>query len=199
MWINPVPGETLATYGRRMAEEIVVDDRPLFVGGVSFGGMVGQEAARHLPAIGLVLVATCQSNKGLPLPYRWACRAARWMPLWVINLVKPVLPRVRVLMGIRRNELVQWFADMIADTDASFLRWCLVAIGNWPGAGPTPLPFVQIQGDADLVIPAAWNKPTHVIAHAGHVCNVTHAAEVNAIIGTFVRTTAAENRGRQSD
>lgn len=199
IWLNPLPGETMATYGRRMADEIRVDARPLFVGGVSFGGMVAQEAARYLPAIGLVLIATCRSNKGLPLPYRWACWLAGRMPLWAINLLKPVIPHVRVLMGFRRNGLVRWFADMIADTDANFLRWCLSAIATWPGAGATHLPFVHIQGDADLVIPTAWNRPTHLIAHGGHVCNVTHAAGVNAIVGSFVAKVTADNASRQSD
>jgi pimeloyl-ACP methyl ester carboxylesterase len=159
---------------------------------------VAQEAARHLNVAGLVLIATCRSNRGLPLPYRLACRLAGWMPLWAIYLIKPLLPHVRVLMGIRRNELVEWFADMIRDTDPSFLRWSLTAIARWPGAGTNPVPTVHIHGSADWVIPVKWNRPTHLIPHAGHVCNVTHAAEVNKVIDTFIHSVCAGRTGQVS-
>lgn len=188
-WIDPLPDDTLASYARRMAARLTIDDRPLFVGGVSFGGMIAQEVSRHVPAAGLVLIATCLSNRGLPLPYRWACSIARHFPLWSINLAKPVIPRVRILMGITRDQHVEWFANMIADTDAAFLRWCLGAIADWEGAGAHGLPVVHVHGDHDLVVPAAWGHPTHLIPHAGHVCNVTHPTEVNAIIDAFIQQT----------
>lgn len=197
-WIDPLPEDTLATYSRRMAEQLIVDDRPIYVGGVSFGGMVAQEVARHVPAKGLVLIATCLSSRGLPLPYRWASRFARHLPLWVLNLGKPILPRVRVLMGITKSREVEWFSDMIADTEASFLRWCLGAIADWDGTGPTTLPFVHVHGQHDLVIPPAWGNPTHLIPHAGHVCNVTHPAEVNAVIETFLAAQAPPSPVRET-
>lgn len=193
-WINPADDDTLASYAQRMAGLIELDSRPLFIGGVSYGGMVAQEVARHVPATGLVLIATCMSNRGLPLPYRWACWLAQYAPLWAINLAKPVIPRVRVLMGISKLREVEWFADMIADTDAAFLRWSLGAIATWDSAGPPQLPFVHVHGEHDLVIPPAWGNPTHLVPRAGHVCNVTHPAEVNAIIEQFVQQVASESR-----
>jgi thioesterase domain-containing protein len=46
-WLDPSPGETLASYGHRFAD-VIGPRGPLVIGGASFGGMVALEAARWL-------------------------------------------------------------------------------------------------------------------------------------------------------
>ena len=45
-----------------------------------------------------------------------------------------------------------------------------------------PVPVVHVHGDRDRVIPLARVAPDHVIAGAGHLLTLTHAAAVNALL-----------------
>src|SRR5688500_20374409 len=76
-WLPPVRGESLADYGRRMAAQ-VKGDGPLCLGGVSFGGMVAVEMARHLPAERVVLVSSCTTGDAVRRS------VARFAPLHVV-------------------------------------------------------------------------------------------------------------------
>jgi pimeloyl-ACP methyl ester carboxylesterase len=197
-WMTPIDGESLAQYAQRFAQQIDPAP-PLFVGGVSFGGMVAQEVARHIPVQGLVLLATCRSWRGVPIPYRLAGRLAVHAPLWPVALAIRAATRLKSVMGLtpsearRRGDTLEWFDAMLADTDPAFLRWAGAALATWPGAGPLRVPHVHLHGGHDLVLPARYTSPTHLIPHAGHLINVTHAQYVNAVVEEFLKhhTTAA--------
>jgi pimeloyl-ACP methyl ester carboxylesterase len=183
-WIEPLENESLAGYSKRFAQQLDLS-RPAFVGGISFGGMIAQEVARHVPTRGLVLLATCRSGREVPLPYRVTARIARRLPLWSIRIGRRLASPLKPLMGLLPSKHLAWFDGMIADTDPAMLRWCAGALVDWPGAGPLTVPLVQIQGTRDLILPARLTKPTHLIP-GGHLANITHTAEVNAIVQRFL-------------
>jgi pimeloyl-ACP methyl ester carboxylesterase len=189
-WIEPTAGESLASYGRRFAAHLRPTE-PIFIGGVSFGGMVAQEVARHVPTRGLVLLATCRSWRGVPAPYRWVAQGGTHLPLWAVEPGKRLAMRLKPLMGLATGQHLAWFDAMLADTDAAFLQWAGGALANWPGVGPLAVPYVQIQGARDLILPARYSSPTHVIPRAGHLVNITHAPAVNAIVGEFLAAHAS--------
>src|SRR5687767_15115116 len=64
-WLPPLESESLADYGRRLARALD-PGRPCMIGGVSFGGIVALEAARHFQARGCVLIASSRNARGLP-------------------------------------------------------------------------------------------------------------------------------------
>ena len=214
LWIAPRDGESLADYARRLAALLTAGtcrvgtahherqsggqcppygdrsqlepSQPLFIGGVSFGGMIAQEVARHLPTAGLVLLATCRSWRGVPLPFRVAAWIGSHSPLWPIRIGRHIAGRLQPLMGISSGHHLAWLDAMLADTDPAFLRWAAGALLHWPGAGELPCPVVQIQGGHDLILPPRFTTPTHIIRGAGHLANITHAREVNTIINAFL-------------
>ena len=192
-WIAPEPHETLAGYARRMAENIDTT-RPFFLGGVSFGGMVASEMVQYLrPHVrGLILLASCLSNHGVPRLYRAAWQVARLTPAGLLKRGHLLMPFVRKVFGIASSEHAEIFAQMLRDTDARFLKWSLNAVMNWPGVQqPTGVPHLHIHGACDWVLPARRGKPDQVIDGAGHVMNVSHAAEVNRHIAEWMSSVEA--------
>src|SRR5688572_671154 len=83
-WIDPRGRETLPEYAQRIAERTAAEvgdaEGQLFVGGVSLGGMVALEAARHLRPRAVFLIASCRSWRPVPPVYLPLAKALRFVP-----------------------------------------------------------------------------------------------------------------------
>jgi len=182
-WIPPYKKETLPDYAARFAETIrPMRDRPLILGGVSFGGMMAYELARYLKPDAVVLIATCRTRRGLRPWYR----ASRWLlPLlpvqgWEIaKMLAGVFVSLRISVPkAQKNMAVQMFREV----DSSFMHWTLQAVLNWQ---PTPLEGIRllhIHGARDRVLPLRGVQPDEIIPDGGHLINMTHAEQVNRFI-----------------
>ena len=185
-WIDPLGRESLADYARRMAGTIDAST-PIYLAGVSLGAMVAQEVARHVPCRGVISIAGCRSRRGVPGLYSLVGRAAARAPRAMMIPGKRVIPRVRILFGIRRPSEVALFERMLGDADERFIRWSLDAIQDWPGVGRIEVPMLAIHGTVDHVLPLRLAGPVDArIVGAGHVVNVTHPAEVNAAVNAWL-------------
>jgi pimeloyl-ACP methyl ester carboxylesterase len=191
-WIAPESAESLHDYALRLAGTIDTG-RPFYLGGVSFGGMLAAEMVPPLrPHVrGLILMATCRSNRGVPLPYRMAGQVARFVPAEMLKAGHLMMPVVRKMFGISRPDDADIFAQMLRDTDASFLKWSLQAVLNWPGLQQRiDVPVIHIHGSHDRILPGRLGAPDCTIEGAGHVMNVSHAAEVNRYISRWMQEPA---------
>ena len=77
---------------------------------------------------------------------------------------------------------------MFQEMDSAFMHWTLSAILDW---NPEALPAVrvfQIHGGRDLLIPARSVDADTVIPDGGHMINLTHAEEVNALIAKAIES-----------
>ena len=182
-WIPPRKNESLPQYAARMAETVSpLRDVPLILGGVSFGGMVAYEMARHLKPDAVVLIASCRTRKSL-----WPIYSlGRWLlpliPIQAWNVAKllsgPVL-RIKHRRSVAKRELL---TAIFKQSDSRFMHWVLQAILSWE---PMPLagtPVFQIHGGRDCVIPTRRVKADVLIPNGGHLINLTHADEVNALL-----------------
>ena len=85
-WIEPVPGESLASYAYRLSGPIR-DLNPVIIG-VSFGGMVAAEMAVQRNWSRVLLIATVRCRSELPRYYRLAgfIRLHRLLPVkWMLR------------------------------------------------------------------------------------------------------------------
>jgi pimeloyl-ACP methyl ester carboxylesterase len=187
-WIPPHRNESLPSYAARMAQTIAVPpERPLIVGGVSFGGMLACEISRHLKADGVVLIASCRSPGSL----RPLFPAARWLlpviPVATWSIAKLLSTPVMAVMHRRSPAKRRMLVTMFKESDPHFMHWIVRAIFNWQ---PTPLdgiPAFHIHGTRDPIIPARRVNADAWIPGGGHLINASHADEVNRFILAAVR------------
>jgi pimeloyl-ACP methyl ester carboxylesterase len=185
-WIEPKPDESLASYGERMAERLSLAG-PFVLGGMSFGGMLAQEVARHCRPAGLVLLSTCRTHSAIPAYGRLIERLARAVSNRLLSQSVRVSSRIVEMfhpgLSPEHGRLV---ATMFRDTSPDFLRWAAGALLQWE-AEPLDLPVYQLHGEQDSVIPLARVGDVKVIRGAGHLVSLTHADEVNRFIREALR------------
>ncbi len=189
-WIDPLPGESLAAYGLRMSGQINSTE-PFFLGGISFGGMVALEIARHLKPRAVFLIASATSAAGVRRSLRIASPIACSTPAGLMGIGRCVPGVARHLFGARKREEVALFHAMLSGTSNQFLQWAAGATAKWPGVNDLGVPVKHVHGSCDRIIPVGNVNPDSVINGAGHLVNLTHATEVNALITRWMKESSA--------
>jgi pimeloyl-ACP methyl ester carboxylesterase len=180
-WIPPIRGEPLAAYAQRFASKID-PGVPCYIGGASFGGFVGIEAARHLNAKACFLIGSARGPDELPPRIRALRRASRLLPAipfeWTRAFAGLSLGASGWAMPASSTQLLR----QLADADAAFLRWACGAVLSWTAPPELTIPVHQIHGACDRVLPASRTRADVIVPGAGHVLSLTHAKEVNRFI-----------------
>lgn len=182
-WLEPVVGEPLSAFAKRMAEAID-PDAPCFLGGASFGGMVAMEMLPHLNVRAVFLIGSVRRPDELPLAVRMFRPLAffvRWLPLELFQIGSRL---VRTIFGRWMRPHVRILLHQLEQSEASFLRWAISAMLRWrhTDLNVGALPVFQIHGDQDRPIPIGNIQPTEVVQGGGHVISLTHAEQVNAFL-----------------
>ena len=181
-WIAHRPDDSLASYAERMARHLD-PGRACYVGGVSFGGMVALEMARHLDAKACFLIGSIRSSRELPLRIRAlkplaglvpeACGA---VPVW---LAKALSPLAKPLLRPARLSMLR----QLADSQGRFLRWAGLAVLGWnPDPDRPAVPVHQIHGDRDYILPHHLTRPDVLVRGGGHLLPLTHPQAVNEFL-----------------
>jgi hypothetical protein len=104
-WLEPHDGETLPAYGRRMAASLGGSGPDLVLGGVSFGGMVAFEMARHVSTRCVVLIASCATGRALTRVGSLLARVGRGLPGRDLSAPRPLWPVLAWAFGARTTKL----------------------------------------------------------------------------------------------
>ena len=193
-WLLPDLNESFEAYARRWAERLQPepgDDRPLFLGGVSFGGMVALRVAEYLKPRAVILIGSCRSRRARPPRWRVARRIGNLIPgplfgrhafaaaaLWVALLDQ--------LDSEHRSLLVK----MAADSRPDLIRFGGDACADWDfdeHTRPGFPPVHQIHGRHDAVIPLSPGDPDTVIPDGRHILHFSHPHTVERFIMDVVR------------
>lgn len=182
-WITPLPDEPIGQYAARMAQGIRADG-PVTLLGVSFGGIMSLEIARHIPVAKNILVSSIKRTSEKPPYYNWVKR------LGIHKLPDQLLYQ-------RRNVIVKKFLDIeteaeralvneyLAKKDYAYTRWAVNAILHWENE-QVPEGLVHIHGDKDHPFPAKYLTPTHLVPNAGHFMVLNRADVINQILETVL-------------
>jgi pimeloyl-ACP methyl ester carboxylesterase len=179
-WIEPRPREPLADYAQRLAHTLR-PSRPLVLGGVSLGGMVAWELARHLNPAALVLIATCRAPRSISPWFRLFAALGGRMPEMLVQATKPfsVLTAGRLSGAGPHASLC---LRMYRDSNPRFVRWAAGAVVDWKPCPSVACPVFQIHGACDRIIPSRRVSADLVVPAGGHLINITHAPLVNRFI-----------------
>ncbi|HHG84107.1 MAG TPA: alpha/beta hydrolase [Bacteroidetes bacterium] len=174
-FIPPLPGEKLREYAIRLAAPIDVN-QPFIIGGVSLGGIMSVEIARHFQPEKVILISSVKTAREVPFYFK----LLRYLPLhrpMSGNFFKYYVPRdKRKGMADWHNEIVD---QMRKDADPDFVKWAIHAVVHWRNQ-QVPENLIHIHGTHDVMFPAIFLGPRTTIQNGRHIMVLSNAELVMA-------------------
>lgn len=185
-WVPVSKNESIESYALKLAEQID-QSKPFVIGGVSFGGIVAMEIARHLKPEMVILISSVKNGNEIPSYYRFPGTGLS------LSLMKPFMGLNRFipasllgfLFGVRDPILAKILKRMVIKADPYLLLWSLRTLSGWAGTvGVDKL--VHIHGTADRLFPIRYVKPDLAVDAAGHLLVYTHGEIVMQFIHSAI-------------
>lgn len=182
-WLQPLPNESIEAYAARMAAEIKEADPVLM--GLSFGGMMSIEIAKHIPVRQVILISSIKSKNELP----WWMKTAARLNLHKLAPLKTnysiTRPIQNFFLGTVTAEDREIALQFRRNADIKYVRWAVDKVLNWQNTWQHPS-LVHIHGTADKMFPLKKVRPTHIIKNGGHFMVMNKAGEVSALISRLL-------------
>lgn len=189
-FIEHEPNESVAAYAKRWAKKLSRpgDDRPLFIGGVSFGGMLAQEMAMYLdpkPRAVLLLSTTREGDQVTGL-MQLAEFLGRAVPTGSINQTLPLLKLGFALRDGLDDDDKGRLMQSAREVDPAMTKWASGVAVSWQGYTPPSdyPPVHQIHAKKDWVIKAPSEDTPNVelVEGSNHLLHMTHPKTVNRFL-----------------
>lgn len=182
-WIAPLQDEPIGQYAARMAQGIMADG-PVSIIGVSFGGIMSLEIARHIPVEKNILLSSIKQTSEKPPYYNWVKRLGlHKLPDSILYQRRNII--VRKFLNIETNEERALVNEYLAKRDYTYMRWAVNAILHWENEH-LPAGLVHIHGAKDMPFPVKYLQPTHLIPDGGHFMVLNRAKEINQILASVL-------------
>jgi esterase/lipase len=173
-WITPAQNETIEEYALRLTQQITTAN-PILLG-LSFGGMMAVEVAKHIDTEKIILVSSSKNKNEIPFYYRLAGK---------IKLHKIVKAKFLVrankltnkMFSARTREDKKMISSMIGASDVVFLDWAIDKIVHLKNE-VIHKNLTHIHGTADRILPIRFVKADVLIKGGTHLMIVNRAAEV---------------------
>lgn len=184
------PNESVAAYAKRWAKQFSKpgEEGPLFVGGVSFGGMLAQEMAMHLepkPRAVLLIASSRTGDTVTPL-MQFAELVGRLVPEESVNKSMSVLKfAFAMLDGLDDDDKGRLY-HAAQKVDRGMTKWASGAAVGWPGFEPPegypPIHMIHARKDWVLTPPAEDTPNVQWVDGHSHLLHMTNAQTVNRFI-----------------
>jgi pimeloyl-ACP methyl ester carboxylesterase len=182
-------GESVAGYAQRWAKQLSKpgDDRPLFIGGSSFGGMLAQEMAMHLSPRprAVFLIASTRTGDRVTGVMQLAELVGRLVPTASANQALKLIKLGFALREGLDDDDKRRLIRGAGEVDPAMTKWASGAAVGWPGYKPPPgyPPIHQIHSRHDWVIkPPTEQAGVEWVDGNRHLLQMTHAHTVNRFL-----------------
>lgn len=183
-WITPLKKEPIESYAKRLIEQITTP-RPILIG-LSFGGMMAIEVGKIIDTEKIIIISSAQTGRSLPFLYRMA---------GALNLHKLVPHKIfqhpnflfNWLFSAKTEREKKLLAEILPDTDLSFIKWAVNAILHWKNETKHPH-LVHIHGDADRLLPARKGSYDVNVIGGGHLMIASKADEMSRVLRELIET-----------
>jgi esterase/lipase len=164
-WVIPYKDETIADYSKRLLEN-VKHENPVLIG-VSFGGIMVQEMAKHIQVKKVIIISSIKSNQELPKRMIFAkyTKAYKILPTSIINNVEML---AKYAFGNNVTKRLKLYEKYLSIRDKYYLDWSLSQIINWKQKVSNP-DIIHIHGDKDPVFPINHIKTCIVVKDGTHI------------------------------
>lgn len=163
-WIIPEKEISLEDYALRMCEKITHENVVLV--GVSFGGILVQEMAKHIPVRKIIIISSVKDRSELPKRMIFAkyTKAHKLLPTGLVNNVELL---AKYAFGESVKKRLELYDQYLSVRDKYYLDWSLDKIVNWQQS-ECPKNLVHIHGDKDPVFPIGHIKDCIRVENGTH-------------------------------
>jgi hypothetical protein len=163
-WFVPDKGMTLEEYALIMCKSIRHAD-PVLIG-VSFGGFIVQEMARHMKARKVIIISSVKQSSELPRRLLFA-RFTKIHKLLPTGLVNNVEILSKYAFGENLGKRLKLYEQYLSMRDTTYIDWSINQIVNWTQNEPLA-GLVHIHGEKDAVFPIQYIKNCITVKNGTH-------------------------------
>jgi pimeloyl-ACP methyl ester carboxylesterase len=177
-WLLPLSNETIEQYAKRMSKNIA-DEKPVLMG-LSFGGIMSIEIAKHLPAEKVILISSVKSYKEMPgwMKLAGKLKLNKLIPMRPYKFFEPIQNYNLGAYTPEEKEMARTFRKNVSQ---QYLDWAISQVLNWKNDWQ-PASLYHIHGNADKLFPIKKINAQFVVNNAGHLMIMNKAAEVNGFL-----------------
>lgn len=181
-WFVPEEGMQLSEYALEMSKKIR-HENPVLVG-VSFGGMLVQEMARHVSARKVVVVSSVKHESELPKRMIFAkyTKIHKLLPTGLVNNVELL---AKYAFGETVTKRLKLYEEYLSIRDKYYIDWSIDQIVNWR-QGYCPDCMVHIHGENDAVFPIGNIKDCIPVKNGTHTMIIHRAKWFNEHLPTII-------------
>jgi pimeloyl-ACP methyl ester carboxylesterase len=163
-WFVPAKGMSLEAYAKKMNSEIPHEDAVLI--GVSFGGMLIQEMAKHKSFRKLIIISSVKQRSEMPKRLVFA-KYTRLHKLLPTGLVSNLELLAKYAFGETVTQRLELYREYLYVKDKYYLEWAIDNIVHWSQEAYDPK-LVHIHGDKDAVFPMQYIKNCIKVKNGTH-------------------------------
>lgn len=168
-WQLPKNKESISDYAKRMTAFITHENSVLL--GVSFGGILVQEMAKHIQLKKLIIVSSVKSKKELPRRMKLS-RKLKLYALLPTRLIEDVDTLAKYAFGETVKERVALYQKYLSMKDRHYMSWAVKEMVCWDQEQEIPN-IIHIHGDADRVFPIKYIENCITIPGGSHIMVIT--------------------------
>jgi pimeloyl-ACP methyl ester carboxylesterase len=164
-WEIPLPKESLTAYAKRIADKIT-HEMPVLVG-VSFGGILVQEMAKHIKARKVIIISSVKSNAEFPRRLKIA-KTTKAYKLIPMSLIVNIENLAKFSFGEKINQRIKLYEKFLSVRDIGYLEWAVEKVILWDRE-VIDQSVIHIHGDMDDVFPIKYIKDCTIVKGGTHI------------------------------
>ena len=181
-WLEPLARESMQHYAARHTAQIDVE-KPVLVG-LSFGGMIAMEVAKHIATEKIVLISSAKTQKEIP-PYFRIAGKLKLNKLAAMRVAKKPNALSYRMMGAKTESEKTLMKTILTETDPVFFKWAIEKVVTWNNK-VLHENVVHIHGTKDLLLPHRFVKADFSITNGTHLMTIQHAKEVSKMLRKII-------------
>lgn len=148
-WEIPLEKESLSEYAHRMTKKIT-HSNPVLIG-VSFGGILVQEMAKHIQASKIIIISSVKCNQEFPTHFKIA-KTTKAYKLLPTSLLLNIENLAKFSFGDTINQRIKLYEKFLSVRDIHYLDWAIEQVILWERTVIDET-VIHIHGEADEVFP----------------------------------------------
>lgn len=181
-WHIPERGIRFQDYAKQMNNRIKHKNPVLL--GVSFGGMLVQEMAKHITTRKVIAVSCVKSHTELPKRMLFAkyTKVHKLLPTGLVNNVELL---AKYAFGETVTKRLHLYEQYLSVRNKYYIDWSIDQIVNWKQDAP-PKDLIHIHGEKDAVFPIANIKDCIKVKNGTHTMIIHRAKWFNEHLPTLI-------------